>query len=109
MTAGTSSENECKWVYRLCPQGIIIFYDLWNWSYDQKDELMFIFLSDDILQGFVIEDEPSSYHLGLSWCGIDFERTGCLMAHAVLNDIPVARTSKGFIRPVAMVVEKLTT
>jgi hypothetical protein len=56
-----------------------------------------------------LENDPQYCHLGLSRFEPDMERIGYLMAHAIIGDIPVARTTMGFIRTTARVVEKLTT
>jgi DNA-binding transcriptional regulator YhcF (GntR family) len=46
---------------------------------------------------------------GITYCGPDWETIGYLMAHAVMGDIAVARTRKGFIRTRATVMERMTT
>ncbi len=56
-----------------------------------------------------LEDGPAYYHHGVSYCEPDWDSIGFLMAHAVLGDMPVARTARGFLRTGARVVEKLTT
>jgi hypothetical protein len=56
-----------------------------------------------------LENDPRYYHLGLSYCGPDWDGIGYQLAHAVIGDIPVERTSSGFIRSKASVIEKLTT
>jgi hypothetical protein len=56
-----------------------------------------------------LEDDPSYYHLGITYCTIDWETVGYLIAHVIIGDIPIERTSKGFIRVRAQVVERLTT
>jgi hypothetical protein len=56
-----------------------------------------------------LDDDPHYYHQGISSCGPDFERVGYLMARAVLGDLPVARTSRGFIRSAGRVIERGTT
>jgi len=55
------------------------------------------------------EHAPEFYHLGLTCCFPDHEQIGYQMAHALIGDFPVARTSKGFIRTRALLVDKLTT
>ena len=55
------------------------------------------------------DNDPSHYHWGITYCDPDWERTGYLMAHALIGDFPVARTSHGFIRIPGKVVEGLTT
>ncbi len=58
---------------------------------------------------FSLESNPRYYHLGLSCCEVDWEGIGYLMAHAVMGDFAVEKTSRGFIRPVVRVVERQTT
>lgn len=45
---------------------------------------------------------------GITCCVPDWDRIGYLMAHAIIGDIPVERSSKGFLRAQARVVERLT-
>jgi hypothetical protein len=56
-----------------------------------------------------LDNDPRFYHLGLTYCGPDWDTIGYQMAHAIIGDFPVARTSKGFIKTKAGVLEKLTT
>jgi DNA-binding transcriptional regulator YhcF (GntR family) len=56
-----------------------------------------------------IEDDSHFHHLGISCCVCDWERIGYLMAHAVIGDIPIEKTSKGFIRVGALMLERQTT
>ncbi|MBD3392637.1 MAG: GntR family transcriptional regulator [Chitinivibrionales bacterium] len=56
-----------------------------------------------------LEDDPRYYHLGISYCGPDHDQLGYLLAHALIGDIPIAKTSKGYIRTSGMVIEKLTS
>ncbi|MBN1670092.1 MAG: GntR family transcriptional regulator [Kiritimatiellae bacterium] len=55
------------------------------------------------------ENNPHFYHLGLSGCYPDYEQIGHQMAHVIIGDFPVARTSRGFVKANALLVEKLTT
>ncbi|MBN1673476.1 MAG: GntR family transcriptional regulator [Kiritimatiellae bacterium] len=55
------------------------------------------------------EHDPVYYHLGLTCCFPDYEQIGYQMAHALIGDVPIARTSKGFIRTRALLVDQLTT
>ena len=54
-------------------------------------------------------DDPSFYHLGLSSCVTDWRTIGYLMAHAITGDIPVEKTSRGFLRTTVRVYERGTT
>ena len=56
-----------------------------------------------------LESDPAYYHHGFTRCEPDWEGAGYLMAHVVVGDIPIERTSKGFVRVRARVVEKLTS
>jgi len=47
--------------------------------------------------------------LGISACATDRSMIGYLLAHAMVGDIPVARTTKGFIRTNVRAFERLTT
>lgn len=55
------------------------------------------------------EDGPEAREQGISCCVLDWERTGYLMAHALIGDIPLQRTGKGFIRVAAQVIHRQTT
>lgn len=55
------------------------------------------------------ENDPHYYVEGISCCIPDWERMGYLMAHAIIGDFPVARTSKGFLRVMADILERSTT
>jgi DNA-binding transcriptional regulator YhcF (GntR family) len=56
-----------------------------------------------------LENDPSYYHLGITCCEPDWESIGYVMAHALLKDIPVEKTRRGFLRVGARVVQRLTT
>jgi len=56
-----------------------------------------------------LEKNPQYYHNGISFCGPDWYRIGYTMAHFLIGDIPIAKTSRGFIKTSARVVHKLTT
>jgi DNA-binding LacI/PurR family transcriptional regulator len=56
-----------------------------------------------------LENNPAYYHLGLSYCGPDWENIGYMMAHAVIGDFPLPKTSRGFVRTQALLLEKQTT
>lgn len=53
-----------------------------------------------------LDNDPRFFHKGLSYAGPDWEEVGYLMAHAIIRDFPIARTSGGFIRTRASVVER---
>lgn len=48
-------------------------------------------------------------HLGFTCCFPDFEQIGYQMAHALIGDRPITRTSKGLIRTRSLLVENKTT
>ena len=54
------------------------------------------------------ENNPEFYHLGLTCCCPDYEQIGYQMAHTLINDFPVAHTSRGFIKANALVVPRRT-
>lgn len=56
-----------------------------------------------------MENTPRFYHCGLSHCGPDWETIGYLMGHSLIGDFAVERTSRGYVRTRAWVVERLTT
>jgi hypothetical protein len=56
-----------------------------------------------------LENSPRRLHLGISSCVPDWRTMGYLMAHAILRDMPVARTSHGFLRPSVRIYERDTT
>lgn len=55
------------------------------------------------------EDDPASYHLGLTMVSVDRQTLGYLMAHALLNDIPLRRSGRGFMPIPVSVHQRLTT
>ncbi len=56
-----------------------------------------------------LEDREEFFHLGLTTCAPDWHTIGYLMAHALIGDIPVARTSHGYLRTEALVWRRRTT
>jgi DNA-binding transcriptional regulator YhcF (GntR family) len=56
-----------------------------------------------------LDSDPRTYHLGISRCEPDWERTGFVIAHALIGDVDLERTRRGFLRQGARVVEKATT
>jgi hypothetical protein len=53
-------------------------------------------------------DDPRYLHHNISCCIPDWETNGYLMAHALMGDIPVAKTGKGFVRPQALFLDRGT-
>ncbi len=56
-----------------------------------------------------IENNPAYLHLGISALIADWHGIGCVMAHALLGDVPVQRTSKGFLRVRMVMLRRRTT
>ncbi len=56
-----------------------------------------------------LDGQAKNFPLGLSACAPDWDTIGYLMAHAILGDIPLKRTRRGFLRVPSPVVERLTT
>jgi DNA-binding transcriptional regulator YhcF (GntR family) len=56
-----------------------------------------------------LENDPQWLHRSLSACAPDYDRIGYLMAHAILGDIPLQRTGRGFIRIEVPLIERQTT
>ncbi len=56
-----------------------------------------------------LENDPSYYPFGLSTCVPDWETSGYLMANAIIGDLPVKKTRKGFIATQAQFLRRLTT
>lgn len=46
---------------------------------------------------------------GITTCVEDWDTIGYQMAHALVGDVPVARTGRGFVRAAALMVERATT
>jgi DNA-binding transcriptional regulator YhcF (GntR family) len=63
----------------------------------------------DDLSLVVLENNPRYFHLGLTYCGPDWEGIGYLMAHTIIGDFPIEKTNRGFIKTKAIILEKLTT
>ncbi|MBN1674856.1 MAG: GntR family transcriptional regulator [Kiritimatiellae bacterium] len=55
-----------------------------------------------------LEDDPGTYHLGIAYCGPDFERIGYLLAHGLLGDIPITRSRQGLVTAGAVLLHKQT-
>ncbi|MBD3319933.1 MAG: hypothetical protein GF350_02440 [Chitinivibrionales bacterium] len=56
-----------------------------------------------------LENNPAFYHMCITSCIPDWDKIGYVMAHAVIGDIPIKKTSKGFIRANVKTIERLTT
>jgi hypothetical protein len=56
-----------------------------------------------------LDNDPASFHRGISACILDWDNAGYLMAHALLNDIVFEKTTKGFMRLGAQIVHRETT
>jgi len=54
------------------------------------------------------DNNPDFFGRGISACISDWETDGYLMAHALIGDIPIARTRRGFIRAQARILRRLT-
>jgi DNA-binding transcriptional regulator YhcF (GntR family) len=63
----------------------------------------------DRLSLVCFENDYKNVFSNISCCVPDWETTGYLCAHAIINDFPVARTSQGYIRPSASMLERVTT
>ena len=55
------------------------------------------------------QNDPRFYHLGISTCGPDWDSMGYTMAHALVGDVKLARSKKGFLKVRCHMVDKLTT
>lgn len=62
---------------------------------------------DVAIAGF--QNDPQYYHLGISTCGPDWDGMGYVMAHALVGDIRLARSGRGFLKVRCRMTEKLTT
>lgn len=56
-----------------------------------------------------LENSPAFAHRGISGCVEDWEASGYLMAHALIGDVPVKKSRRGFIACDARIVHRLTT
>jgi DNA-binding transcriptional regulator YhcF (GntR family) len=56
-----------------------------------------------------LENNRLHVHRGITSCVRDWETIGYLMAHAILGDIPLMTTSKGYIQHDALLLERATT
>jgi DNA-binding LacI/PurR family transcriptional regulator len=62
---------------------------------------------DVAIAGF--QNDPQYYHLGISTCGPDWDNMGYVMAHAIIGDMRLARSGRGFLKARCRMMEKLTT
>ncbi len=53
-------------------------------------------------------NNPAFFEHSISCCAVDYDATGYLLAHAILRDIPVAKTTRGFIRPPVLFMQRNT-
>jgi DNA-binding transcriptional regulator YhcF (GntR family) len=60
-------------------------------------------------QLITLEGSDEHFGEGLTICNSDWQTTGYLMAHALLGDMPIARTGHGFLRTEARVFPRRTT
>lgn len=56
-----------------------------------------------------VANSPRFYHLGISSFVADWRTIGYLMAHALIGDIPIERSSKGYVRTRVAMFSRLTT
>lgn len=56
-----------------------------------------------------MQNSPRKYHLGLTAFSPDYDLVGYLMAHSLIGDLPIQKTSHGYIRVPCPVIERLTT
>lgn len=55
------------------------------------------------------ENHPSILEAGISLCGPNFDGMGYLLAHALIGDIVLEKTSKGFVQAQSLFLHRLTT
>lgn len=88
---------------------------VWLFSHDEKAAEALTWLKrkgihvPEDLQLIGFENDPRYYHLGLSCCSADWEQLGYAMAHALIGDIQLAKSNRGFIKVRCQMVDKLTT
>jgi DNA-binding LacI/PurR family transcriptional regulator len=54
-------------------------------------------------------NDPQYFTRGISCCITDFDTMGYLMAHAIIGDIPLLKSTKGYVKTRAMILERRTT
>ncbi|MBD3241962.1 MAG: hypothetical protein GF331_15340 [Chitinivibrionales bacterium] len=47
-------------------------------------------------------------HMGISCCIPDWDRLGYLMAHAIIGDVPIERSRRGFLHCGSLVLRRET-
>ncbi len=89
--------------------------DVWVFSRDTDAVAALAFLHQKgvavprDLSIIALENDSRYLHHGLTTCVEDWETIGYLMAHAIIGDFTVAKTTKGFVRPAAVVLQRSTT
>lgn len=89
--------------------------DLWLFERDCDASVALHWLAEkgrrvpDHISVMSLENREDHFHLGLTSCTPDWQTIGYLMAHAVIGDIPVTRTSGGFLRTEALMLPRQTT
>jgi len=63
----------------------------------------------DELSVLGLEHNPRYLQFSLSACIPDWDVCGYLMAHAIIADFPVRRTSKGYVKMATLMLERATT
>lgn len=58
---------------------------------------------------FCFESTAQYQHRGISGCIYDWDQVGYCLAHTLIDDIPIKKSSHGYIVPRAMVLERMTT
>jgi len=56
-----------------------------------------------------LDDSPMQYHHGLSVCVLDWKEAGYLMAHALIGDVPVKKSTQGYLSLGWDLIERRTT
>jgi hypothetical protein len=56
-----------------------------------------------------LENAPAYYHLSASACAPDWELIGYLMAHSIVGDFPLDKTSHGYLRIPCPLIHRSTT
>lgn len=56
-----------------------------------------------------LENSPAYYHLCASACAPDWDLIGYLMAHSIVGDFPLNKTSHGYLRIPCSVIHRSTT
>lgn len=89
--------------------------DVWVFTHDHEADRALTWCRQNRIRipedlGIIgLQNDPRYYHRGISACAPDWRATGYLMAHALVGDIPVARTAKGYLGTRASVVHRRTT